>query len=129
MDNENKLTLSKIVENIISASFNIVSDALSLVIAEAELAKQSAVKMLFLLFFTALLVITVWAGLQGLIIVYLVSINISLLLSLAIVTVFNIFLMVITVVAIMRLKRNLHFKATRRVFGISKELLKDSSHE
>jgi hypothetical protein len=129
MDNENKLPLSKIIENIFAAFFKIVNDIKLLAMTEARLATQSMKMIVVLSLLQTLLAVSTWICLQGLLVVYLISLNVSLLLALLTVTALNVLLMGVIFLVILHLKKNFSFNATRRQISNSKDLFKDSMHE
>jgi hypothetical protein len=126
MDNEKELPLSKVLENMFNAFFKIFSDIGSLAKAEAQLAKQSMITILFLSVILFTLLMTTWICLLGLIVAYLIYLKLSLLLSIFIVTALTALLAMMVGLIILRLKDNLSFRATRRQISNTKSLLKGS---
>jgi hypothetical protein len=114
MEEENKVSFTGLVTNLFQTSFKLVSDTVSLANAEAHLAGRSLKDIAILSFFLAALLSTTWFCVIALIVCYLVMLHFSWLAALSIVTLFNLVLMVVIGVVMLKLKHNLTFPATRR---------------
>jgi uncharacterized membrane protein YqjE len=130
MDEGKKASFTHIIGNMFSIVHKIVSDIFHLASAEAALAKQSLANIVLLSFVFGALFTTTWLCILGLVVASLMSFfQLSLLSSLAIVTVVNIALIAGSAVIFLKLKGNLYFRATRNQISSTKKLFKDSYRE
>jgi uncharacterized membrane protein YqjE len=127
MDEGKKTSFTQIFGNIFHTVHKLVSDIFHLASAEARLAKQSLANIVLLSFVFGALFTSTWLCLLGLIVAFLMSFfQLSLLSSLAIVTILNLLMIAVTGIIFFKLKGNLSFRATRNQLSSSKQLLKDS---
>lgn len=114
MENENKNDLLTILRNLLEAYYNYFTGVVRLAKLETKLAIHSAI-LIALLFFVGIgLVVTSWISLLVVAFFILVSLHLSNLAAAAIVFASNIFLILLTLFTMHRLKKNFYFTATRK---------------
>jgi uncharacterized membrane protein YqjE len=130
MDDGKKTSFTQIFGNVFSTIHKLVSDVFHLASAEAALAKQSLANIVLLSFVFGALFTSTWLCVLGLIVTSLMALfQLSLLASIAIVTLLNFIMIAIAAVIFIKLKGNLFFRATRRQLSSTKQILKDSYRE
>ena len=95
--------------------FKIIPRLILLLEYEAEDAVKNLSYILMLSLLSGLLIFCVWLGVQGMLIVYLMSLKFTLLGSLSVVVLINMIFLVIILHYISRVKTQLSFKRTRRM--------------
>src|SRR5688572_29430708 len=95
--------------------FKIIPRLILLLEYEAEDAVKNLSYILILSLLSGLLIFCVWLGVQGMLIVYLMSLKFTLLGSLSVVVLINMIFLVIILHYISRVKTQLSFKRTRRM--------------
>lgn len=129
MDDEQQSGLLSIIKNIIETCFRLVSDLAQLAKLEAQLAGRSLVKILALSFVIGTFITSTWLCILALIVYYL-RLEFSWPITLSLVIVLNLFSLGLIVAAIVTIKKNLFFPATRRQLSVSADnLKKEPMHE
>ena len=127
---EKKFSITQVFGNMIQSAYKLVSDTFHLAGAEARLARQSIVNMFLLCFVLGALLTTTWLSLLAFLGVLLYSyLQVNLLLTITALIALNFILVGAVVFAIVKLKGNLSFSATRSQFSGAKKLIKDTYRE
>jgi predicted membrane protein len=129
MEEKNSLNIFAIVKNLTQTFFKLVTDLKNLAAAEAQLAISSLATMVFLYVLGALLSLTTWLSILGMIIASLIAFHFSLLFAFFFVTLLNVIAVGLIALYILRMKENLKFKATRRQLLSFTKSNKDTAHD
>lgn len=121
---ENNSLLTSI-EHIWKYSFSIFQDIFKLFALEIKLAGKSLAVIFILVVIAALLLISSWFSLLGVVISWLLTLHISLILSLLLVSAINLIIAIGIGIYIFRISNNLHFNETRKQL----ELMRDDNDE
>ena len=114
MEEEKKTSYFGLIKNLFQTSFNLVGDTISLANAEAKLAGISVKYLILLSIVQIALLTSSWCGLCAILVCTLVYFKLSWLIALCIVTGVNLLIVIGVLIAMLKLKENLTFKATRR---------------
>jgi len=114
INNKNSASFLEVVNNITKTFFTLLSDTFSLAKLEMNLARESLGYIVILSLIGISLLSITWLCVIGIIFLLLVSLHFSVLTALLSITLLNIFLLACIITALIRLRRNLHFPATRR---------------
>lgn len=97
--------------------FKLVPQLILLIEYEAEDAVKNFLYILTLSLLAGLLILCIWIGLQGMLIIYLMSLQFTMLGSVAIAVLINMVFLVFIVHSISRIKTQFSFKRTRRLLN------------
>lgn len=129
MEEQNTPSVKHLIDNVVNTFIKLISEIARLASLEAQLAKKSLVRIIALVFVVGSLLTVTWLCALGCLLLYLVSLHLSWLLSLGIITLLNVVLLTSIFVAILFLKENLLFKATRRQLSNQHKTLTDVQSE
>ena len=119
MTSQKKSLFSRSVINlllIVPTLFSVVTQFICLFEQEARAAGRSFIELILLLIVTTTLLISAWFSALAILFVYLTSWNLSWHLSLFIILILNILLLIITLLIISKVKDDLAFPGTVRLF-------------
>lgn len=119
-DNSAQTNLLALAQQMWQGSVGIVKDIVAIFLLEVKLANKSIMTILGLALFATILLLSIWFSLLGALVVWLLSNDISIILSLAIVCAINIVLAILVGFIIYRTANNLHFKETRQQLELSR---------
>lgn len=97
------------------AFFRLLQHFLALVKHDAQVAKRSFITLLLLYLMLTSLLTSIWIGLMGMLLLYLIWLNLSWLIALTILIILNLLLLIIVVLCILVVKNNLTFPETRQL--------------
>lgn len=129
MQDESKVSLSQLVNNWARTFFKLLSDMAQLVSLEAQLAKRSLVTIVILLIVLACLLMTTWMSLLALIVAFFLYLHFTLVTSVLIIVLLNIFLIIGVYAFILKLKEDLFFPVTRRQLRLSNFIKKKEPND
>src|SRR5579862_6063719 len=114
MAEQNQLGFFALIRNFLDLFFKLISDVSRLVHLEAQLASRSLLKIFVLAFILAILLTSTWLCFLGLLLYFLLSLQLGWLVSLSLIILFNFFIIFLVCIFIFKAKNNLFFPATRR---------------
>jgi hypothetical protein len=114
MENSDEPNFIQIIINLISAYFKRLNDLIHLAGLEARLAVSTFVTIIVLFFILFVLSISTWLCILYGLFIFLVALHFTWLFSAAMLILLNLALIVATVSAILKMKNNLFFPATRK---------------
>ena len=95
--------------------FKLIPNLISLVELEAHAAKKSLISLLILYLIAGSLLTSTWLCILAMSFIYLISLNLSWLLSIFIIVAINVMLFILVAIMIMKSKKNLSFSRTRQL--------------
>jgi len=110
--------ISKFIFDVITilfSLFKIIPNFISLVEIEAQIAGRSVINLLILHLIAGILLTSIWLSINGMCLVYLLSLQLSWLLSLFFICIINFTLLIITALVMIKVTHNLSFVRTRHL--------------
>lgn len=129
MDDQGNQSLYNIISTIVCVYIKLIREVVELVNLEAVLAKKSLIKIIGLCAVAVVILFSTWFSVLGLLLLFLVQLHFSWLMAISVIVALNVLLLFIVIIAIMQLKKNLTFPATRRQISIIHSANKDLIHE
>ncbi len=118
MNNETELGFLVELKELYKASHTLVANLCRLAGLEMQLARKSLTMILFLFFFFLIVTASFWLAVNGLLIVYLLSLNVLLSYTLLVVIGINAVFMMVLITLFGMCRRNMSFPSTRKQLKI-----------
>lgn len=110
--------------NLVRLRVRRVTDLVQLIGLETKLAGRTLVRIIILMFVMIVLIIATWIAILVMIFTFLIAFHFSALTAAIIITLLNLILLIAVIIAILRIKENLFFPATRRQLSNTRSIVK-----